>query len=207
MSNNKLVRCAAAVTAASEDTHGAVPEALPVCKLQHPVIKLLTILWSHNHGTALFQPLRPKSDGTHILLCVRQKRCIVTTARRAPKIQLPHPLTIPEFCMEMRIKRKKMYCRNENGENWLKGWIKGRVAPDPVREMVTASRSSDGGIFTSGVWCCTINAGFTHEGAICTCTKAGGGTLRWQTRWWTNQQSELGWLTGQKGWGHPLRQQ
>lgn len=44
MSNNKLVRSGYNCSKRRpSDTHGAVPEALPVCKLQHPVIKLLTI--------------------------------------------------------------------------------------------------------------------------------------------------------------------
>lgn len=104
----------------------------------------------------------------------------------------------PIILQKDETKRKK---GNGNRENWLKRWIREMEGDSPVSDWPRlgegniASHAFDGGIFTSAIWCCTINPCFTHEGAICTCTKAGSGTSRWQ-------MSELGWLTGQMWWGH-----
>lgn len=162
MSNNKLVRSGYNCSKRRpSDTHGAFPEALPMCKLQHPVIKLLTI-WnasSCDHtstGRLCFSPwdLKTMED----TFCCVSDRSVVLLLQASFKNTAATSSDNPAKRWD---DEKERDWRNGNGENWLKRWIRGRLASDPDREKVTA---------LCAVWCCTINARFTHEGAICTCT-------------------------------------
>lgn len=86
--------------------------------------------------------------------------------------------------------QKKWDWRNDKREN-KREWVWPRLA-----EGKRASPAFDRGILTSTVWSRAINARFTREGAICAHVRREEASLRADKP--ANQQSEPGWLTGQK---------